>query len=145
MEPVALTMAQLDQPITRKCPRATGAIGSYMQLLHGENLCPWSSQFETTPFRYSIQRAIAAARIDGGNPLLLFEPCTRSYDCICSDMRYENIIHLAKRLGKAVEKAKDWNLWLCLDCLKSGGTTAERRSCRVPHWQNSVHGARSWK
>ena len=133
-----MAMAQLDNRLARKCPRATGAIGSYTQLLHGHDICPWSSQFETTPFRYTMQRAATAARLESGDPLLLFEPCTRKYDCICADMKYENTIHLARRLGKAVEMARDWNLWLCLDCLKSGRTTAERRSCRVAHWQNSV-------
>ena len=134
MEPVAVVMAQLSYSATQKCPRATGAIGSYMQVLDAHGLCPWNAQFETDSFSAIIDRAAIAAEREAGNDLLFFEPCTRKYPCICANMKYANSVHLAKRLDEAIQRTKHWNLWLCLDCLKSGGTTAERKACKVTHW-----------
>ncbi len=149
MEPISLVTSQLvtrmpnhhdgnsisssAPPSPWTCPNASFAIGTYMTLLDSRNLSPWRTQYETDAFADIIENALCVAADEAENPALLFEMCERGR-CACDGMRWGDGVQLARRLGLAVEDARQWKLWVCLDCLKRDEDERGKRECRVKHW-----------
>ncbi|KAH8880279.1 hypothetical protein GQ53DRAFT_545446 [Thozetella sp. PMI_491] len=122
-------------PSSWTCPNASLTIGVYMTLLDSRNLSPWRTQYETDSFSNIIDNALSVATDEAENQALMFQMCDRGR-CACDNMRWGDGVHLARRLGMAMEMAREWKLWVCLDCLKrdEADRVTGEWECRLKHW-----------
>ncbi|KAK2030586.1 hypothetical protein LX32DRAFT_316336 [Colletotrichum zoysiae] len=116
------------------CPRPARALAAYIETLRTCRILHEDIDFPAHKFCYLLEAAVNLPRIF----MTEFE-CKNPYtsprkicDC-CSNLQLERNLsrEVSDEAKKIIEKRRIFN---CLDCLKSDGSSAKEKTCRMPHF-----------
>jgi len=111
--------------LTEPCYNASKAIGGYFNSLRLAALLPYDLEFTEHRFYDLIEKALKLPKVS------ISKYSCSDYGCQCKN---EPTYNLSRDLQQAARTLnQQCKTFICLDCLKSDGSSKDQGKCRISH------------